>query len=101
MLKVTINKEKDLLESWELEGKLSGDWVKELNRCWMERVPQPDVRLQINLKAVSFIDDSGKRLLKEMHSRGVEIKGCGCMIRAVVEEITRHIGVLYPHEARK
>jgi hypothetical protein len=27
--------------------------------------------------------------LAEMHGRGVEIIGCGCMTRAVVEEITR------------
>ena len=101
MLKVTINKEQSSLETWELEGKLSGDWVKELNRCWIERTSQPDVRLQVNLKAVSFIDASGKQLLKEMHGRGVEIKGCGCMIRAVVEEITRHIESLYPRESRE
>jgi anti-anti-sigma regulatory factor len=99
MLKVTINKEQALLETWELEGKLSGDWVKELNRCWLERNSPPDVRLQINLKAVSFIDASGKQLLKEMHGRGVEIKGCGCMIRAVVEEITRHMGALHPRDS--
>jgi len=46
--------------------------------------------LQIHLKAVSYIDAAGKQLLAEMHGRGVEIRGCGCMTRAVVEEITRH-----------
>jgi len=95
MLKVTINKGQGPLETWELEGKLAGDWVKELDRCWKERISPAGVRLQVNLKAVSFIDASGKQLLKEMHGQGVEIKGCGCMIRAVVEEITRRIGTLY------
>ena len=37
MLKVTI-KQVDSAETWELEGKLSGDWVKELERCWKERL---------------------------------------------------------------
>ena len=92
MLKVTVRNDHGLLETWELEGKLSGEWVKELNRCWLERPTQPGVPLQINLKAVTFIDASGKQLLKEMHSRGVEIKGRGCMIQAVVDEITREIG---------
>lgn len=96
MLKVTVLNEHDLLETWELEGKLSGEWVKELNRCWLERPTQPGLQLQINLKAVTFIDASGKQLLKEMHSRGVGIKGCGCMIRAVVDEITRPIGGSVP-----
>ena len=39
MLKVTM-KHADLAETWELEGKLSGEWVRELERCWKER-PSP------------------------------------------------------------
>jgi ABC-type transporter Mla MlaB component len=89
MLKVTI-KQGDNAEIWELEGKLSGDWVKELERCWKERASPNRVRLQIELKTMSYIDTAGKQLLAEMHGRGVEINGCGCMTRAVVEEITRN-----------
>ena len=88
MLKVTI-KQADSFETWELEGKLSGDWVKELERCWTERSSPAGVSLQVHLKAVSYIDAAGKQLLIQMHGRGVEIKGCGCMTKAVVEEITR------------
>jgi ABC-type transporter Mla MlaB component len=88
MLRVTVNK-KDSVETWELEGKLSGDWVAELQRCWKERTPQPGVTVQVHLKAVSYLDAAGKQLLSEMHDEGVEIKGCGCMARAVVEEIIR------------
>jgi hypothetical protein len=88
MLRVTVNKS-DSVETWELEGKLSGDWVKELDRCWKERTPQPGVKVQVHLKAVSYIDGAGKQLLAEMHQRGVEIKGCGCMARAVVDDIVR------------
>lgn len=93
MLRVTVNKT-DSIEVWELEGKLSGEWVKELERCWRERSPQLGVTVQVNLKAVSYIDSAGKQLLSEMHGQGVEIKGCGCMARAVVEEIVRklHLG---------
>jgi len=91
MLKVTINKE-DSVETWELEGKLSGEWVKELERCWKERTAPPSVSLQVHLKAVTYVDAAGKQLLREMHGRGVEVQGCGCMIRAVVEEIMRHVG---------
>ena len=97
MLKVTINNHGDSVETWELEGKLSGEWVSELERCWRERDAHPSVRLQINLKTVSYIDAPGKELLKQMYGRGVEIKGCGCMIRAVVDEITRQLGSFYPH----
>jgi anti-anti-sigma regulatory factor len=90
MLRVTIKKEEPI-EIWELEGKLSGDWVQELERCWRERPSRERAQIQVNLKAVSYIDASGKQLLKEMHERGVEIKGCGCMIRAVVEDVMRAV----------
>ncbi len=88
MLRVTVNK-RDSVETWELEGKLSGDWVAELGRCWRERTPQAGVTVQVHLKAESNIDGPGKQLLAEMHDGGVEIKGCGCMARAVVEDIIR------------
>jgi len=74
MLKITI-KQADSTETWELEGKLSGDWVKELERCWKERSSPAGVALQVHLKAVSYIDPGRKRLLTEMHERGVEIRG--------------------------
>jgi len=91
MLRVTVKKE-DLLETWELEGKLAGDWVTELERCWKESPVQPGIAMCLNLKAVSYIDVAGKQLLTDMYGAGVEIKGCGCMTRAVVEEITRETG---------
>jgi len=91
MLRVTVKKE-DLLETWELEGKLAGDWVTELERCWRERPIHSGIAMQLNLKAVSYIDAAGKQLLTDMYGAGVEIRGCGCMTRAVVEEIMRHAG---------
>ena len=88
MLKVTIT-QADSVETWELEGKLSGDWVNELERCWKERPSTTGVSLQVHLKAVSYIDTPGKQLLTQMHECGVEIRGYGCMTKAVIEEITR------------
>jgi ABC-type transporter Mla MlaB component len=88
MLKVSVKPEGSS-ETWELEGKLSGEWVKELERCWNERPSSAGVTLHLHLKAVSYIDPAGKQLLTAMHARGVQIDGCGCMIKAVVEEITR------------
>ena len=85
MLRVTIKKE-EALETWELEGKLSGEWVPELDRLWREWT-QTGTAIEIHLKAVSYIDPAGKQLLAEMRQQGAEIKGCGCMIRAFVEEI--------------
>ena len=93
MLRVTIKKAESS-EIWELEGKLSGEWVSELDRLWKERSPQTGLSPEINLKAVSYIDPSGKQLLAEMRQQGAVIKGCGCMVRAFVDEIMRNkVGV--------
>ena len=86
MLRVTIKKENSS-EIWELEGKLSGEWVTELDRLWRQRTPESGTMIEIHLKAVSYIDPAGKQLLAEMRQQGAEIKGCGCMVRAFVEEI--------------
>jgi ABC-type transporter Mla MlaB component len=91
MLRVTIKKD-NAVETWELEGKLSGEWVGELDRLWKQRSPQPGITAEIHLKAVSYIDPAGKQLLAEMRAHGAEIKGRGCMIRAFVEEIMRKKG---------
>jgi ABC-type transporter Mla MlaB component len=86
MLRVTIKKE-NTSETWELEGKLAGEWVPELDRLWRQRTPQSGTTIEILLKAVSYIDPAGKQLLAEMRQQGAEIRGCGCMVRAFVEEI--------------
>jgi hypothetical protein len=91
MLRVTIMKD-STVETWELEGKVSGEWVGELDRLWRQRSPQPGIATEIHLKAVSYIDPAGKQLLAEMRAQGAEIKGCGCMVRAFVEEIMRKKG---------
>jgi ABC-type transporter Mla MlaB component len=86
MLRITVKKD-NATETWELEGKLSGEWVPELERLWRQRTPQSVSTIEIHLKAVSYIDPGGKQLLAEMRQQGAEIKGCGCMVRAFVEEI--------------
>jgi ABC-type transporter Mla MlaB component len=91
MFKVTVRQADDT-ETWDLEGKLSGEWVTELERCWRQRLTPLNIPLEIRLKAISYIDSAGKKLLAQMHRAGVEIVGCGCMTRAVVAEISQSIG---------
>jgi len=93
MLRVTPKSE-ETVEILEIEGKLSGEWVVELERCWREHPAQPGGTAKVYLKAVTYIDEAGKRLLSEMHRSGVELVACGCMTRAVVEEIKR--GAIVP-----
>lgn len=86
MLKITVQSD-ERQTSLELEGRLAGPWVQELATCWENF--GGDRRLGVNLKAVTFIDEAGRRLLTEMHRQGIAIEGTGCMTASIVEEIMR------------
>ena len=73
---------------FELEGRLGGPWVQEFEDCWQQVVirHQP---VKVVLKAVTFIDGAGRKLLAEMHRHGVALAAEGCMTKAIIEEIMR------------
>jgi hypothetical protein len=84
MLRITADNETSN-RVLHLEGKLAGPWVEEVERCWRDLAPGP---LTLCLDAVSFIDESGKKLLARLHASGVELQASGCMTRCIVEDIT-------------
>ena len=84
MLKITTRTEA-MKAIFELEGRLAGAWVDELERCWRE-IP-PGYAVEILLKAVTFIDDEGKKLLARLHEGGAELKASGCMTNCIVQQI--------------
>jgi len=71
---------------FELEGRLAGAWVQELEDCWREAA-NSDRPVRVMVCEVTFIDDKGKALLAEMHQHGAELVAEGCMNSAIVEEI--------------
>ncbi|HEY7164615.1 MAG TPA: hypothetical protein VIB79_08645 [Candidatus Binatia bacterium] len=72
----------------DLEGKLAGPWVEELENCW-KQIGVESQPLRVSLKSVTFIDSAGTTLLDKMHRKGVELQAEGCMIKAIVAEIRR------------
>ena len=72
----------------ELEGRLAGLWVRELELCWRSALTQhPSVR--VDLSAVMFIDAEGKELLDRMYRQGAELVAKGCLNKCIVEGIMR------------
>jgi hypothetical protein len=84
MLRITTKTEA-LKTTFELEGKLAGAWVGELERCWREI--GSDHTVKVSLEAVTFIDGEGKKLLARLHESGVELNASGCMNKCIVDEI--------------
>ena len=74
----------------DVEGRLAGPWVAELEECWKREEARTARKLcSVRLCAVTFIDDAGKELLSRMHEHGANLQGNGCMVRAIVAGITR------------
>ena len=73
---------------FELEGRLAGPWVQELEGCW-QRIVIRDQPIKVVLRAVTFIDSEGRKLLAEMHRQGVELAAEEFMMKAIIEEIMR------------
>lgn len=87
MLRITTE-EKDSGTRFLLEGKLIGDWVKELERCWIRSKHNGHAQhLVVNLNSVSFIDSKGKILLETMVGEGVELEANNPLMDAMAKSI--------------
>ena len=87
MLRITVHNEKTKA-ILELEGRLAGAWVEELQRAW-EDARAGNSSVVVNLAAVSYVDADGKRLLGDMCRAGTAFEASGCLMRCLVEEMTR------------
>src|SRR5437016_14557012 len=92
MLRINVNdsgNQTDLV----IEGKLMGPWVKALEACWRSVTSKkPGSAVEVNLAAVSFVDDDGRELLSQMCRQGVMIIPKGLLMIAIVEEIEAKVG---------
>jgi len=88
MLRITIHDEPGAL-TFQLEGKLAGPWVRVLEGCWQRTlaVGHPAV-VRVDLTGVTSLDTPGKEFLAAVHAQGAEFVASGCLMRAVVAEIT-------------
>ena len=71
-----------------IEGKLTGPWVSELEKCWRDEFKAEPVKpIVVNLASVFFVDASGRALLSRMRRQGAKFVARGRLMKALVEEI--------------
>src|SRR5207302_1894217 len=88
MLRITVLDHSGPL-TFRLDGRLAGPWVRELEACWQSTlVRHPQSAFRFDLTGVTFVDGEGKAFLAARHAQGVELVASGCLMRAVVAEIT-------------
>jgi anti-anti-sigma regulatory factor len=87
MLKMTIHKAAGPLRI-ELEGRLAGAWVCELEHCWhTAQASHPHRTLAVDLTGVTFIDQAGRYLLQWMHRDGVRLVGSGLLRQDLLDPL--------------
>ena len=77
MLRIT-HAQTETEQRWTLCGHLTRPWVAELRACWEHgRQVGVNARTVVDLSDVTFIDESGEKLLSEMGSDGAEFIAAG------------------------
>jgi hypothetical protein len=75
---------------FQLEGRLSGPWLEELDQCWKQTLASNGKRtLRVDLTGLTFTDIAGKKCLAAMHRDGAEFIAADCLTKDIVAEITR------------
>jgi len=87
MLRITVEEE-DGTTSFHLEGKLKGDWVRELERCWLyERNSRQPGACCVDLDNVNFVDETGMELLQRMVFQGARLQARNLMMASLAEHV--------------
>jgi hypothetical protein len=87
MLRITLHND-DTKCRLELAGKLGGPWVAETENVWRS-APCSGKEIELDMRAVTGIDDAGRELLIDMHEAGSHFVAQGVAMTTLVEEITR------------
>jgi anti-anti-sigma regulatory factor len=71
----------------KLEGKLIGPWVEEVTRVWTDTAQSPRSNYVVDLRSVTFIDNTGRALLAAMSQQGAQFVASDCLTRTIIDEI--------------
>jgi ABC-type transporter Mla MlaB component len=87
MLRIT-HAQTETEERWTLCGQLTRPWVAELRACWENgRQVGVTARKVVDLSDVTFIDESGEKLLSEMGSDGAEFIAAGVETKHLLKNL--------------
>ena len=89
MIRITCKSETSVTRLF-LEGRLAGNCVDELDKCWQQSSSNPTAVL-VDLTSISFIDDYGKELLTRMLRHGAKLVSKSLMTKCLIEEITQAV----------
>jgi hypothetical protein len=63
--------------------------VQELRDCWQDKLASnPAALVRFDLQGVTFVDSAGKDFLATARAQGAKLVASGCVMRAIVAELT-------------
>ncbi len=83
MLRITVKNETRSLHVLLLEGKVSKQWLEEL-QSEIERSLNEGGKLALDFSKVSYIDEEGARLINLPHYNKIEKRNCSLFIRSLL-----------------
>jgi anti-anti-sigma regulatory factor len=87
MMKIQMKELDDQL-ILQVEGRLAGAFVPELENCWqVARAERPGRKIAVDLKSVTCVDRAGRYLLQLMHGSGVDFLRAGLAVQDILEEV--------------
>ena len=86
MLRITLHQDGRQCRL-ELSGRFCGPWVAETENVWRS-TPCSGKEIELDMREVTGIDDTGRELLIAMHQAGARFVVQGVAMTALIEEIT-------------
>jgi anti-anti-sigma regulatory factor len=88
MLRITVIQSGPSSKKLKLEGRVAGSSIPELRRlCEAALARNGDARLTLDLADVSFIDDEGISLLRNLGCHNVEVTRCSPFLAELLKEV--------------
>lgn len=90
MLRITIEETVEALEI-KLEGRVTGPWVAELSRVWVETAPRLASRkLVLDVSGVTYADAGGTYVLGQIYSQTkAELIAGSLWTQSLADQLTR------------
>ena len=88
MLKISIISDSGKAIQFQLEGKLVGPWVEELQRLSDEALSQQKA-VSLDLERVWFVDPHGVTVLRDLARRQVSQVNCSQFVSQQLKEVAR------------
>ncbi len=88
MLRITVNNENKDVCILLLEGKVSKQWLEEL-QAEIERSMNDGKKLAFDFSKISYIDEEGARLINLPRYKKIEKRNCSLFIRTLLGHESR------------